>query len=263
MLLNVMNLEVNGVDVKAGTRDAIVYTVLGLLATVAIIAIVTNVIVIAGGGEVATQQQKEEDTVTFTGSAKIYVAPDMFTVTLGVETFAKTVTDAANENTKIMSDVISTLKAMGLADDEISTSTYNIYPLYDEKGGDVIGFRVINMLTVTTNKLDIAEKIVDESIKAGANRIYNLNFYLSEHRAKQIKLELIESALEDVRAKADALLRPLGLKIIRVKTASITDWYEPIYKSEYLTPTMGSTIVAGVTSVSVSVQVTYVIGPQT
>jgi len=262
MLLNVINLEVNDVDVKAGTRDAIIYTILGLLATVAIIAIVTNVLVITGGGEVSIQQ-KEEDTITLTGSAKIYVAPDMFTVTLGVETFAKTATDAAKENAKMMGDVISTLKAMGLADDEVSTSMYNIYPVYDEKGVDVIGFRVINMLTVTTNKLDIAEKIIDESIEAGANRIYSLNFYLSEQRAKQIKLELVESAVEDARAKADALLGPLGLKIIRVKTASIVEWYEPIYRVEYLTPTKGSAIVPGVTPVSVSVQVTYVIGPQT
>ncbi|MEM1665797.1 MAG: SIMPL domain-containing protein [Nitrososphaerota archaeon] len=247
-------------DVKAGTRDVIVYTVLGLLAAVAIIAIIMNVLVIASGGETYIQQQKEEERlVTITGSAKIYAVPDMFTATLGVETFAKTAMDAANENAKIMNGVMSALKSIGLADNEISTSTYNIYPVYDENGRDVIGFRVINMLTVTTNKLDIVEKIVDESIKSGVNRIYGLNFYLSEQKGKQLKLELVESALKDARAKADALLKPLGLNIAGVKTASIVEWYEPIYKAEYSTSTAGTPIAPGVTSVAVSVQVTYII----
>ncbi|MCS7136117.1 MAG: SIMPL domain-containing protein [Nitrososphaerota archaeon] len=250
-------------DVKTGKLGAaVVYTVLGLLAAVAIIAIVTNVLVMAGGGEATLQQQKEEEKViTIMGSAKSYVAPDMFTTTLGVETFAKTATDAANENAKIMNEVIFALKTIGLTYNEIATSMYNIYPVYDEDGKNVIGFRVINMLTITTNKLDIVEKIVDESIRAGVNRIYGLNFYLSEQKVKQIKLELIKSALEDARAKADALLGPLGLKILGIKTASIVEWYEPIYKAEYSTPTIGTPIAPGMTSVAISVQVTYIIGP--
>lgn len=248
--------------VKTGTRDIAIYTVLGLLAAVAIIAIITSVLVIVGGGELYIQQQKEgEKVVTITGSAKIYVVPDIFTATLGAETFAKTAMDAANENAKIINEVLSALKAIGLTDDEISTSMYNIYPVYDENGRDVTGFRVINMLTITTNKLDIVEKIVDESIKAGVNRIYGLNFYLSEQKGKQLKLELVESALEDARAKAGALLEPLGIKIMGVKTASIIEWYEPIYKAEYMTSTAGTPIAAGMTSVAVSVQVTYIIGP--
>ncbi len=248
-------------SVKVDTRTAVAYTVLGLLAVVAIIAIITNVLVITGSEVSPVRQQKEEELVTIMGSAKIYVTPDMFTATLGIETFAKTVTDAAGENAKIMKEVVSVLKAIGLADNELSTSTYIIYPIYDESGRDLVGFRVVNMLTVTTDKLDIVEKIIDESIKAGVNRIYGLNFYLSEQKVRQLKLELIESALEDAKAKADALLGPLGLKIVKVKTASIVDWYEPIYRAEYPVSTIGTPILPGVTSVGISVQVMYVIGP--
>lgn len=219
----------------------------------------TSALVIAGGGVPLQQQKEEEKVVTITGSAKIYVVPDMFTATLGVETFAKTATDAANENAKTMDEVVSTLRTIGLSDDEISTSMYSIYPVYDENGRNVIGFRVINMLTVTTNKLDIVEKIIDESIRAGVNQIYGLSFYLSEQREKQLKLELVKSALKDARAKADALLEPLGIKIAGVKTASIIEWYEPIYRVDYATSTAKTPIAPGVTSVAVSVQITYII----
>ncbi|MEM2909560.1 MAG: SIMPL domain-containing protein [Nitrososphaerota archaeon] len=244
---------------QTDTRGVAFYVVLGLLAAVAVTAIVTNVLAITGGKEVPVQP-KEEEIITVIGSARTYVMPDVFTATLGVETMAKTVADAATENARVMNEIISALKVIGLTDKEISTSMYTIYPVYDEFGKDIIGFRVVNMLTVTTDKLNMAGKIVDESVKAGANRIYGLNFYLSEQKAKQLRLELMESALEDAKAKADALLGPLGLRIIRVKTASIIEGYEPIpvYKAEYMG--VETPIVPGVTSVSVSVQVTYVIG---
>lgn len=245
---------------KTDARGVAVYVVLGLLAAVAVIAIVTEVLAITVGEGVPVQK-KEEETITVMGSARTYVMPDTFAATLGVETTAKTVTDAATENARATNGILSALKSLGLTDKEVSTSMYTIYPVYDEAGKEITGFRVINMLTIKTDKLDMAGKIVDESVKAGSNRIYGLNFYLSEERAKQLRLELVDAALEDARAKADALLRPLGLRILRVKTASIVEGYEPVplYRGE-VSLAAGTPVLPGMTSVSVSVQVTYVIG---
>lgn len=237
-------------------HSAVTYVVLGLLAAVAIMAIATNVLVIGGTGSAEKVQE-----LSIVGTAKEAVVPDRVRITLGVETLAKTADEASRENARLMASVVDALRGVGISDKEMSTSAYSIYPVYDENYVNIVGFVVLNMLTVDTDKLEAIGRIIDASVHAGANRIYGLQIYVSDAKVRELRSELLREAVEDARAKAEELLTPLGLKVVGVKTASIIEEGRPIiYRDvpmlkEALTP-----IMPGEATVSIGVQVTFLIG---
>ncbi|HML26780.1 MAG TPA: SIMPL domain-containing protein, partial [Methanomethylovorans sp.] len=70
------------------------------------------------------------------------------------------------------------------------------------------------------------------------------------------------AAVADARSKADELASGLGLEIVGVQTASVSDVasVQPIYREAPIAEAAGSTsIQPGETTVSLSVQVTYIV----
>lgn len=249
-------------------HELVTFVVLGLLAAVAIIAITTNVIAISGNtvqqDTVLSKERignEDEETISVVGTAKRVVLPDRLKITLGVETDAVSARDAVKENAKIMNAIIDSLKALGIKNEEMQTTSYNIYPLYDENG-KVIAFRVNNMISIDTDKLELAGNIIDVAVDAGANRFYGLYFYVSDERIKELRADLLKEAVNDAKAKAEELLTPLGLKIASIKTASIIEGYQPFtpyYMEHVIYKEARTPIVPGEFTVSLSVQVTFVI----
>ena len=66
-----------------------------------------------------------------TGNAFKKISPDKVSITLGVETQEKTAKEAGAKNAELMNAIINSLKGLGLTTDEISTSYFNVYPVYE------------------------------------------------------------------------------------------------------------------------------------
>ena len=78
------------------------------------------------------QNYSNSSTIFTSGSASVKVMPDKVSVSIGVETDGQTAADAAAKNAAQVNLVITALKnEAGVADDQISTSFYNVYPVYD------------------------------------------------------------------------------------------------------------------------------------
>ena len=179
-----------------------------------------------------------EQTISVTGSATTLSNPDTLIVVLGVESEAKTANESLNKNSSSLNSVISSLTGSGISKDDIQTSNFTIYPLYDsikDSNGNyqqiLIGYRVSNILSIQTDKIDSAGVIIDSAVSSGANRVDNVSFQLSDDKLQKISDNLIADAINDAKQKAEKALVPLKQKIVGVKSVVIHDNLTPYYDS--------------------------------
>lgn len=176
-----------------------------------------------------------EKVISVTGTATASVEPDLLVISFGVETQEKTAKQALDSNSELMTAVVESIKNVGIAEDELSTSRFNIQPIYDSYQDQVtkrytqelIGYRVTNTITVETSQLNAAADIIDNGVLAGANRVDNVFFTLAPETQISIKDGLIEDAVLNAKSKAEKALVPLNHQIIGVKQISLSEFGIP------------------------------------
>jgi len=179
-----------------------------------------------------------EQTISVSGSATASSNPDSLVIVLGVESEAKTANDSLSQNSDSLNSVISALTNSGISEDEIQTSNFSIYPIYDsikDFSGNwqqiLNGYRVSNILLIQTDKINSAGDIIDAAVSSGANRVDNISFQLSDNKLQKISDNLIADAINDATQKAEKALVPLNQKIVGVKSVVIHDNIVPYYDS--------------------------------
>ncbi len=179
-----------------------------------------------------------EQTISVSGSSTISSNPDTLIIVLGVESEAKTANDSLSQNSDSLNSVISALTNSVISEDDIQTSNFSIYPLYDSiKDSDgnwqqiLNGYRVSNILLIQTDKINSAGDIIDAAVSSGANRVDNISFQLSDDKLQKISDDLIANAINDATQKAEKALVPLNQKIVGVKSVVIHDNTIPYYDS--------------------------------
>ena len=219
---------------------AAIIAVLVVSVTMSAISIAPN----ANAQEV-TPFPSREKVISVTGTALSSVAPNLANISFGVETQEKTAKDALATNSELMNKVVAALKQVGLIDSEIGTSQFSIYPVYDsiqEKETGIytqklVGYKVSNIVTVKTEKLDLVATIIDSAVSAGVNRVDSVFFSLSPEVTSKLKDDLLEKAVLDAKSKAEKALTPLGYKIIGVKEVSLSElsipYPRPMYDMAY------------------------------
>ena len=70
------------------------------------------------------------NTVSFSGEGKVFVKPDIAAVSFSIVTEAKTSKVAQDANSEKSKKVVDFLKSQDIADKDIKTTGYNIYPQY-------------------------------------------------------------------------------------------------------------------------------------
>jgi len=177
-----------------------------------------------------------EQTISVSGSATASSNPDSLVIVLGVESEAKTANESLSKNSDSLNSVISALTNSGISEDEIQTSNFSIYPIYDsikDFSGNwqqiLNGYRVSNILLIQTDKINSAGDIIDTAVSSGANRVDNISFQLSDDKLQKISDDLIADAINNATQKAEKALVPLKQKIVGVKSVVIHDNVVPYY----------------------------------
>jgi uncharacterized protein YggE len=203
-------------------------------------------------------------TITITGKGKVTAIPDIATISLGVQTEKYKVVDAQRENTEKMNDIIKELKAMGIDQEDIKTTSYNIYPRYDWVEGQRIlrGYQVSQNVTIKIRDLDKVGDVLDKAAGLGANQVGSLNFTIDE--PEDLRQEAREEALAQAKEKAEALAKVAGVKLGKLVSFSETAAtpYYPVYREMALDAGIGGgggapEIEPGSQEVEVTVTVTY------
>ena len=177
----------------------------------------------------------DERVISTTGTATTSVEPDLLIVTFGVETQEITAKESLDANTQLMNSTITAIQSVGITEDEINTSRFNIYPVYEGYEDpitqrwkqELTGYQVTNTITVETSNLNLAAEIIDSAVIAGVNRVDNVSFTLSPEKHMQLKDELIEKAIMNAKTKAENALAPLDYSITGVKAVSLSEFGMP------------------------------------
>ncbi len=152
------------------------------------------------------------------GEGSITVSPNYAQIRSGVTTDAKTVKEASDGNTKLMSYHYAGADrfrdcAKGHSDVTIFNRT-DLHVAITPRAAEpkLSGYRVANQVTVTLHQISQVGEILDRLIKAGATDVGNVS--LSRCRAaKSRSIEAREAALADARHKAELYARAVGVRL--------------------------------------------------
>jgi len=159
------------------------------------------------------------------GEGIVTAVPDVAVLEVGVETQQMSLTDAHGEAAEAMDKVINVLKKEGVAEKDIQTQRYQIYPvrrwIEDENREELIGYRVTNMVTAKIRKIDDIGDVIDAVARAGADatRIQGINFIVDD--PTPYYKDAREKAVEDAMAKAE-----------QIATVADINLGKPVYVSE-------------------------------
>lgn len=217
---------------------------------------------------VAEGTSSDLKTISLSGAGVATAQADQATVNLGVETTADTAEEAIRENAELMTEVINAIKALGIDEEDIITTSYNVYAQYDwtEEGREFTGYSVTNLVQVTVKDLDMVGDVIDAAADNGANSINGITFELSDAKREELKANAYIAAITDAQDKADLIAETLGLSITGVQSVTESSYssarsYDYAYaesamdsgaKSYVSTP-----ITSGELSVTVNVYIVY------
>jgi uncharacterized protein len=156
----------------------------------------------------AFAQPQPLESVTVTGNGRAIVTPDRFTFNVGVQTVGATVEDAVAENNRRVASVIAALKKAGAQDKDIQTSQFSIYPQQDYQQGKlprILGYQVSNNISVRSEKVSDAGRLLGIAVAAGVNNSSGINFEVSD--PARGRDQGLKAAFDDARAKAALLAR--------------------------------------------------------
>jgi uncharacterized protein YggE len=151
--------------------------------------------------------------IKVTGVGTTKALPDTASVTLGVVTENISLEAARRENAVKSTAVINRLTNMGIERNQISTGAFAIDPLYNYIDGKqtFMGYRVTNLLTVIIKDISRAGEVIDNATFAGANRVDNISFTLSDQTSYYDKA--LNLALENALHKASEIGTALDIEI--------------------------------------------------
>lgn len=149
--------------------------------------------------------------ITVIGHGEAAGRPDRATVQIGVETEATTAQDALAQNTARAQAVITKLKDLGVAERDVQTSNFSIYPTYATDGRQVMGYHVSNSVSVTIRKLDEAGTLLDQVVQTGANSVNGISF--SVENDETLMEQARKAAIQHAQAEAEQLAQTAGAAV--------------------------------------------------
>ena len=155
-------------------------------------------------------------------SEQVDSAPDTATFSTGVETKAKTATEALRQNSVQARAVINRLKSLGIAEKDIQTTGINLRADYDydqeSRENRFVGYVVSNQVSATVNDISKLGKILDAIVSSGATNLNGPSFSISDD--SKLKDVARERALANGKARAMSYARSEGYTGVRVLSIS-------------------------------------------
>lgn len=183
------------------------------------------------------------NTISVSGHGEIYAAPDIATFSYSVVSDKSTAAAAQADATSKANAVTDYLKSAGVADADVQTSGYSVYPQYEYQnavcptyapmpvngpsastvycppGKQVLtGYEARQTTTIKVRDLTKAGDLLVGVGQKGATEISGLQFTFDNPNGPQDDAR--GKAINDAKAKADTLAKQLGVSLVRVVSFS-------------------------------------------
>ncbi len=201
--------------------------------------------------------------ISVSGIGEVTGTPDTLEVNLGVSVLADTVSEATATAAERADALISALTANGVAEEDITTTDYSIYPEYDYSGNEqsLLGYRVNNTVRAKIRAIDQAGDTLDAVTAAAGDdvRVNSLQFSIEDDA--ELVSAAREAAWNDALAKATQLAELSGQSLGAATsiTETVTNAAPPIYYAEDAAGggEAATPIEPGTSTVTISLQVEF------
>lgn len=199
-------------------------------------------------------------TISSSATADAKYSPDRATISIAVQTKAPSATAAAAENATKQNAVLLSLRALGMANDQLSTTGYNVSPeyRYPQNSAPILtGYTVTNTILADVHDLRQLGKVLDTALANGSNVVSSLDFYASN--TDEPRQRALTEAVLNARTQADVAARAAGgslgpLLRLNVGGGSPVQPPRPVYMAKAMDASAPQTqINPGQQTVSVSV----------
>jgi uncharacterized protein len=187
----------------------------------------------------------ELTTISVDGEGEAVAVPDMAEVSFSILGDAKDAASARASVDEKMKAIHEFLKAEGVAEADIKTTSYALNPKYEWKqtskmvicpmgygcppveGQNVlVGYEVSQSVDVRIKKIDSAGTILGGLTDKGASNVSGLTFKVADEDG--LKDEARKEAIEEAKAKAKKLADELGVELVRMTAYNEGGMY-PVY----------------------------------
>ena len=157
------------------------------------------------------------EVLSVTGEGKASITPDIATVNLSITTEGVKVEDVVLNNTEKMNTVIMGIKNLEIAEKDIKTKQYSLYPRYEwtEAGKRVSrGYTLTQTVEVKIRDFAKIGGVLEVASSNGVNSIGDLQFTIDDmEKARAIARE---NAIAQAKEKASLIASQTGLKLKKV-----------------------------------------------
>lgn len=189
---------------------------------------------VVGWSSVALAQNPQsasprEPEITASGRGEVRLAPDYAYVQIGVTTQSRNAAETASQNSARVAAVVSALRALGLTEQQVATSGYNLTQTYEYPKNQpprVNGFTARNNIRAEVRRLDDVGKVIDAAINAGATDVAAIQFLASS--TDQARRTALSDAVKQARNDADVMARAAGGTLGRLISVSSSGVTQPI-----------------------------------
>ena len=167
-------------------------------------------------------------TINVNGIGSVSGEPDIATLYLGVSVSRDSVADAREEAASAMTALIDSLKGNGIAEKDIITQNFSIYPQYDYWEGErkLRGYRVNNTVQTKVRELDTLSDVIDDAAEAGGDNIVlnSIQFMIEDTTPLQEQARAM--AVKNAEAKALTIAEAIGVTLGKPITITENSYYE-------------------------------------
>ncbi len=160
-------------------------------------------------------QSQESGKIHVTGSGSVISEPDIATLNLGVSVEKETVAEAREEAAAAMTGVIASLKANDIAENDIRTERFSIYPQYDytDNGRVLRGYSVNNTVSAKVRELENLSDVIDDAAEAGGDIVVVNSIQFMVENPTPLQAQARGLAAKDAAAKAQTLAEASGVTL--------------------------------------------------
>ncbi|MCE9552995.1 MAG: SIMPL domain-containing protein [Planctomycetes bacterium] len=157
-------------------------------------------------------------SITVSGTGKVNVKPDIAQVQVGVVSDAPLASDALTKNNKDMAALLEMLKAKGIEERDVQTTSFNVGPKYEydpqgRRQPKLVGYQVTNMVQVRVRKLTQLGELLDVLVRTGANQVHGISFSVDE--PEKLLGKARQEAVVQAKARAEEFATAAGVKVGR------------------------------------------------
>lgn len=175
----------------------------------------------SGFGQIAQPGGSQQYGIWVSGMGRVVAKPDIGLLSFGVEARGDTVATARETAAKAMTAAMKALKDSGIADKDIQTQQFTIYPIISYKDPvrgespipQIIAYQVTNSAVAKVRDLNKFGDVIDAVARAGGDevRINNVSFSIDD--PKPLEAEARKLALEDAMAKGRQIAQVTGVSL--------------------------------------------------